>query len=136
EALRNRALSHRLVVASVAFLLIAVTAGSGLRAASASDTRQTPYMLKFAVRPGDLPDRLEFTGRVFETESGLLVAKPGVSFKRGSGATIHTVVDDRDFYVDIRDTGSTVTVALRVLQNGVQQQQSTYLAEPKAAAPK
>lgn len=136
EALRNRALSHRLVVALVAFLLIAVTAGSGLRAASSSDTKQTPYLLKFAVRPGDLPDRLEFTGRVFETESGLLVAKPGVSFKRGSGATIHIVVDDRDFYVDIRDTGGTVTVSLRALQNGVQQQQSTYLSEPKAAAPK
>jgi hypothetical protein len=130
ELLSNRALSHRFVVAFAAMTVLAVTVVSGLDAVASSDSEKTLFMLSFVVKPGDLPDTLEFSGRVFEPSTGLLLTRPHVSFKRGSSARIHTVAEERDVHIDIRDTGPKVVAVLRVSQNGILRQESTYSAVP------
>jgi beta-lactamase regulating signal transducer with metallopeptidase domain len=137
DLLRTRALSHRLVVASAAIALLAVTLGSGLRAAaSSSHSKDTPFKLTFVVRPGDLPDTLDFAGRVVEASTGLLLAKPNVSFKRGSKASISTVVENRAIYIEIRDIGSRIDALMRVSENGARKQESVYSAVPEADGPR
>ena len=134
EQLRHRALSHRFVVTFAALLFVAVTAGSGVHAASSSDPKNTPYTLMFSVRPGEAAGSLEFSGRVSDTATGLLLVRPGVTFKKGSGASIHTVAEGRDVGIDVRDLGSKVSAVMRVSQDGVQQQESTYFTVPQSEA--
>jgi len=136
DSLRQRALSHRLVVTLAATAVLALTVGTGLRAAGASDSKAAPFMLNFVVRPGPQSDTLVFRGRVIEVDTDALLAEPNVTFKRGSTASVRTVAQDRDIQIDIRDTGTSVNAVMRVLKNGVQQQESSYSAEPQTDRPR
>lgn len=136
ELLRNRALSHRFVVGLASVVVLAVTVGSGLRAAPAVDSRTTPFVLAFFVRPGDQPDTLVFRGRVTDVSTNELLAEPNVRFKRGSTATIHTVAQDRDIHIQLRDIGDKVSAVMRVAEKGVQKQESTYFAAPQTDRPR
>lgn len=135
DFLRTRALSHRYVVAFAALAVLAVTTVSGLPAPS-SDSKDTPFKLSFFVRPGEQPDTLVFHGRVIEVATDQLLAQPNVTFKRGSSASVRTAADQRDIQIEIRDTGSKVSAVMRVSQNGVPQQESTYSAVPQADRPR
>ena len=135
ESLRSRALSHRFVVAFAAVAVLAVTVGSGLHAAASSESNDR-FKLYWSIVPGDLPDRLTFTGRVVEGANSLLVAAPSVSLMRGSSATASTVAEGRDVRLEIRDSGSTVNVVMRISENGVLLQESTYSGVPKADGPR
>jgi beta-lactamase regulating signal transducer with metallopeptidase domain len=130
ELLRNRALSHRLVVAFAATAITIMTVGGGLLAApSPSDpTDQSRYLLKMSVRPAEQPDTLFFVGRVIDMAAHHAIASPSVAFKRGSGATIRTEADGRVIEIDVRDTGNDVSAHMRISENGLQQQDSTYVA--------
>ena len=136
EFLRTRALSHRLVVLFTAAIVVAVTIGSGLRAAPSSDSKNTPFKLAFVVRPGEQPDTLVFKGRVTEVSTDQLLAQPNVTFKKGSTASIRTVAEDREIQIDLRDTGGTISAVMRVSENGVRQQESTYFAVPQTDRPR
>src|SRR5439155_1748788 len=94
ETLRTRALSHRFVVALAAIVVLTVTIGSGVRAASVSDAKETPYTLSFVLRPGDVAGTLEFTGRVFDSKSGVVLTLPNAIFKRGSSASVHSAAEN------------------------------------------
>jgi beta-lactamase regulating signal transducer with metallopeptidase domain len=133
ELLRNRALSHRLVVALAAIAIAAMTIGGSLRAApSPSDANdQTRYLLKVSVRPAEQPDTLVFIGRVIDMSVHHAIAQPSVTFKRGSGATVRTEADGRVIEIDVHDTGDKVSAHMRISENGVQQQESTYTASAK-----
>jgi beta-lactamase regulating signal transducer with metallopeptidase domain len=135
ELLRQRALSHRFVVTFTAAAILAVTAVSGIDA-TASEAKDAAFSLAFAVRPGDLPDRIEFTGRVFETATGLLLTRPNVMFPRGGTARIATTAANRDVQIDIRDTGAKVTATLRVLEDGVPRHESTHSARVEPDRPR
>jgi len=136
EFLRTRALSHRLVVLFTVVLAVAVTIGSGLRAAPSSDSTTTPFKLAFFVRPGNQPDTLVFRGRVTEASTDQLLAQPNVTFKKGSSASIRTVADGREIQIDLRDTGEKISAVMRVSANGVRQQESTYVAVPQTDRPR
>lgn len=135
ESLRARALSHRLVVAFAAIAVLAAAIAGGLHAAPSSDSNDR-YKLYFSVRPGDLPDRLIFSGRVVEASTGLMVAAPSVSFLRGSGASTQTVTEGRDVRIEVHDTGNSVSAVMRILENGAQVQESTYSTVPQADGPR
>ena len=136
DSLRQRALSHRLVVTLAATAVLVLTIGTGLRAAGASDSKATPFKLNFVVRPGPQSDTLVFRGRIIEVATDALLAEPNVTFKRGSTASVRTVAEGRDIQIDIRDTGTTVNAVMRVLKDGVQQQESSYSAEPQTDRPR
>ena len=136
EFLRTRALSHRLVVLFTAVIVVAVTIGSGLRAAPSSDAKNTPFALHFFIRPGEQPDQLVFRGRVIDVATDQLIAEPNVTFRKGSTASIRTVAEERDIQIELRDTGGKVSALLRVSQNGIQQQESTYFAVPQTDRPR
>lgn len=136
ELLRNRALSHRLVVALAAMAILAVTVGSGVHAApKAQSDGENPYKLGFVVRPAEQPDTFTAFGKVIELATGKIVASPNVTFRRGSSATISTEADDRHIEIELHDLGSKVQADLRVSQGGVPQQQSTYFAVPQTDRP-
>jgi len=136
EFLRTRALSHRFAVVLATLLVAAVTIGSGLRAAPSSDSKDTPFKLNFSIRPGEQPDTLIFRGRVIEVSTDHLLAEPNVTFKKGSTASVHTVVEERDIQIDLRDTGGNISAVMRVSQFGVPQQESTYVAAPQRERPR
>jgi beta-lactamase regulating signal transducer with metallopeptidase domain len=136
DSLRRHALSHRLVVTVAATAVLAFTVGTGVRAARASDSKATPFKLNFVVRPGQQSDTLVFRGRVIEVATDALLAEPNVTFKRGSTASVRTVAEGRDIQIDIRDTGTSVNAVMRVLKNGVQQQESSYSVEPQTDRPR
>ena len=136
ESLRTRALSHRLVVLCTAIIVLAVTIGSGLRAAPSSDSKTTPFKLAFVVRPGEQPDTLVFKGRVTEVSTDQVLAQPNVTFRKGSTASIRTVAESREIEIDLRDTGEKISAVMRVSENGVRQQQSTYFAVPQTDRPR
>jgi len=137
ELLRNRALSHRLVVAFAAIAIAAMTIGGGLLAATPSSeaTDQPRYLLKLRVQPAEQPDTLFFVGRVIDMSAHHAIASPSVAFKRGSGATVRTEADGRVIEIDVRDTGDNVSARMRVSENGIQQQESTYIASTKEKLP-
>ena len=128
DVIRNRALSHNFVLAFAAVIVVAVTVGSGLRAASSPEPANTPYVLHYYIRAGELPDTFDFHGRVVEVATDRLLMQPNVTFKRGAGATIDTVAQDRDIRIELRDTGTRITAMLRVSQNGTQLQETSYVA--------
>ncbi|HEX7418655.1 MAG TPA: secretin and TonB N-terminal domain-containing protein, partial [Thermoanaerobaculia bacterium] len=136
DVIRKRALSHRFVIAFAAVVVLAVTIGSGLRAAPSSGAPNTPYALNFYIRAGEQPDTLDFHGRVVEVATDRLLMQPNVTFKKGAGATIDTVAEDRDIRIELRDTGTSITAILRVSQNGTQLQESSYSALPQTDRPR
>lgn len=132
EVLRNRAFSHRLVVAFAAMAILAVTLGSGMHAATTqTDESNKPYKLNFVVRPGEQPDTLVFFGRVVDVKTGRAVTQPTVAFPRGRSATMRAEVSGREFEIEVRDLQPNVQATMRVTENGVQQQESTYMAVPQ-----
>lgn len=133
ETLRKRALSHRFVVILSALAVVVATVGGGLDAVAEVGSN-TPFTMKFTVRSGDQPDQLEFFGRISETGTGLVLTRPSVSFKRGSGARIRTEVDDRDIQIDIRDEGAKVVATMRIFEKGIPRQESIYSAVPERSA--
>ncbi|MGZ8868820.1 MAG: M56 family metallopeptidase [Thermoanaerobaculia bacterium] len=128
EVVRNRALSHRVVVGIAAIAVLAVTVIGGVDAAGLPDSKDRPYELAFSARPGDAAGTIEFSGRVFESATGVVLTRPNVSFKRGSTARVAATSDDRDVVIELRDAGKEVVAVLRVARNGVPLQESTYSA--------
>jgi len=137
ELLRNRAFSHRFVVAVAAVALLAVTLGSGMHATptATSNDPNAPFKLNFVVRPGSQPNMLVFVGRIVDAKTGDAVSQPIVTFPRGSNATLRADVAGRQFDVEVRDLQPNVMARLRVTENGIQQQDSTYLAVPQTDRP-
>jgi hypothetical protein len=134
HSLRKRALSHPFIVTAAAILVLSVTALSGLDAAATSDP--APYSLTFTARPGDLPNQIEFSGRVFETATGLVLARPTVFFLRGSEAHITSAADNRQVIIDVRDTGEKVVANLRVVEHGQTRQETTHSAVMQPDGPR
>ena len=73
---------------------------------------------------------------MIEVSTDQLLAEPNVTFKKGSTASIHTVAEERDIQIDLRDSGGNVSAVMRVSQNGVPQQESTYVAAPQTDRPR
>ena len=124
EHLRVHAFSHRLVVAFAAIVVLSVTIASGVRAESVP--QEGPYRLVMYVRPIDGGNALEFGGTVVQSATGEGVLTPGIVFKRGSEATVHSTAGGRDISLKIRDAGNEVTIAMRVVEDGVEVQRSTH----------
>ena len=136
EGLRKRALSHRFTVAISAVAVILITGLTGLDAVALSEGATTPFTLNFTARPGDLPNQIEFTGRVYDTKSGLVLTRPAVSFIKGTGAHIATTADGRQIEIAVKDNGSLVTATLRVSENGQLQQETAHVATLEADGPR
>ena len=137
EGLRNRALSHRLVVAFAAMAILAVTVGSGMRAATTQQTDDSnkPYKLSFVVRLSEQPNMLVFFGRIVDVKTGRAVSQPTVTFPRGQSASLRAEVGGKEFEVEMRDLGPNVQATLRVAENGSELQESTYMAVPQNDQP-
>ena len=131
ELLRNRALSHRLVVTLAAISILGVTVAGGVPPSSSTSNAQDPYKLNFYVRTCAQADTLTFYGRVLDVAADQLLVQPNITFKRGTTAAVHTTADQREIQIDISDMGDQVRVVMQVSRNGVAQQQSTYFAVPQ-----
>ncbi|PYQ49679.1 MAG: hypothetical protein DMF59_12910 [Acidobacteria bacterium] len=129
QSLRNRALSHRIVLAFSALLVVGATLGSGLKAIESS-SKTTPFTLYADARPSDEPKTLTFVGNIVEVATGRSFANPEVKFPRGVPASMRTSTSDGvnklDFQVEIHDAGDTVTATMSVFKNGTLLQESNY----------
>ncbi|HEY8184323.1 MAG TPA: M56 family metallopeptidase [Thermoanaerobaculia bacterium] len=130
----HRALSHRLVLILAAIVVAGVTLASDIK--PSGDASKYPYNLFIEVHPGDDPDSLVFYGRIVDATTNRLFAQPNVAFKRGGSAKIRTGsndgVSDREAEIDVRDLGSSIAVAMRMLKDGAIIQESNYHVTPSA----
>jgi beta-lactamase regulating signal transducer with metallopeptidase domain len=134
EVLRKRALSHRFVLALAAILVLGVTVVSGVDASSQSNDDR--YKLAFKAMPGDVQGTIEFSGRVFESATGVPLARPNAIFKRGERARVTTSSGDRDIVIDLSDAGNKVTAVMKISQGGATLQESTYTTDLEADGPR
>lgn len=132
ETLRTRALSHGLVTALATVAVLFVAVASGLEASPSADTNGDRYKLIWSVKAGDAPDRWIFNGRVIDTDSGVVLAEPGVQFERGAKASVKSEDGKRTVQLDLRDAGASIEIEMRILENGVTRQVSQYVAPPLA----
>ncbi|MDQ6800093.1 MAG: secretin and TonB N-terminal domain-containing protein [Acidobacteriota bacterium] len=131
----HRALSHRLVVILAALIVAGVTLASDIKPTN-PDTSKYPYKMFIEVHPGDDPDTLVFSGRIVEAGTNRLFAQPNVAFKRHGTAKIRSGNNDgvtnREAEIEVRDTGSSIAVVLRMSKDGALIQESNYQAIPRA----
>lgn len=139
ETLRHRALPHRFVTALAAIAVVCIAAGSGLSAASATGSTasaQDRYRLLWSVRPGPTADHWTFRGTVVDASNDVVLTQPSFDFRhRAKGkaqASTETSDGQRSMFIDVRDTGTKIEVELRVLENGVPVQTTTYSALPQS----
>ncbi|HVS33667.1 MAG TPA: M56 family metallopeptidase [Thermoanaerobaculia bacterium] len=136
ETLRSRALSHGLVVSVAAIAVAAVTILGAVDAAALSDSKEPPYTLAFTARPGDVAGTIEFAGRVFDSATGIVLTRPHTIFKRGSSARVAAIAQDQEVIVDVREAGDRVTAVMRIAENAVPVQESTYTAALQPDGPR
>lgn len=124
---RRSSLSHRLIVAVAAVLVIGVTLGAGI---SFAGTAAKPYTLKYTVTPDSA-----FDISIVETATGKVMSKSKVRTMPGTTATVNGDFDSRHFRVEARvDQDGKAALFLHVTDAGSVIQDSMYVAMPKEQA--